>query len=188
MVFVISELENERGLVKSTIFRIMNEKMALVMIEIRAAAICRPFSTYSFWKISLHSSWIDESPKFSRLLLQKQVFSVEFDVVLATVKVILGTPSQLVELTLMKILQSDTSVEHTAMKTTMIIIATVIRINRLQELTSILSQLISSGSLTFSDRTLSSYSSLKTYLFPSSGMQQLHIALEHSWSPLLNMK
>lgn len=92
---------------------------------------------------------MEESPKLKRLLLQKQVFSVELVVVLATDKVMLGTPSQLVEFTLMKILQRDTRVEQTATKTITTITARVILKNLLQLLTSMLSQLISSGSLTF---------------------------------------
>lgn len=74
------------------------------------------------------------SLNFNKLLLQKQVFSVEFVVVCAAANVIIGTPSQLVEFTLIKILHSNTKVEHTAMKIIATITAMVTRTHRLQSL------------------------------------------------------
>jgi hypothetical protein len=55
-VLVIRELEKDLGLVKFMMERIMREKRALVRVEITAAAICRPFYTYSFLNISTQSS------------------------------------------------------------------------------------------------------------------------------------
>jgi hypothetical protein len=149
-VLVINPDEWDRGLVKSMIFlmRIVNRK--LVIVEIMAAAICRPFSTYSFLKIYWHSCCMDGSEKLNRLLLQKHVTNVWLVEVLAYVYDGIVIWSQLTELTLMKMLHNDTSVVQMAINTKMMIIAKVTLKILLHIPISRLSQLIYSGSLTLS--------------------------------------
>jgi tRNA isopentenyl-2-thiomethyl-A-37 hydroxylase MiaE len=136
--------------VKSIIFLLRIVKMKLVTVEMTAAAIWSPFYIYNFLKICTQSCWIDGSEKSNRLLLQKHVICVWLVVLLAYANVGIVTPSQLVELTLMKILHIDTKVEQTAINTKIMMIAKITRNILLQTSRSRLSQLIYSGSLTLS--------------------------------------
>jgi len=81
--------------------------------------------------------------KLKRLLLQKHVTYVELEVLYACVVVRVGTPLQLTEFTLMKMLHSETSVEQIAMNATMMMKANRILVNLLHAPTSRLYQLIS---------------------------------------------